>query len=73
VDHPRNYLKPATAAEKIGVTIGTLANWRWKGIGPAFYAVSGMIRYADDEIDAWITAGRQSAGGAIGPSPGERS
>jgi predicted site-specific integrase-resolvase len=72
VDHHRKYLKPATAAEKIGVTIGTLANWRWKGIGPAFYAISGMIRYTDDEIDAWITAGRQSAGDALGESTGGR-
>ena len=67
---PRKYLKPAAAAEKIGVTIGTLANWRWKGIGPAYYAIGGMIRYADDEIDTWIASGRQAVGGDRSPSAG---
>jgi hypothetical protein len=64
-DH-RKYLKPADAAKKIDVTVGTLANWRWKEIGPPFYAIGAMIRYADDEIDTWIAAGRQSRGDEIG-------
>lgn len=59
MDH-RKYLKPAAAAEKIGVTAGCLANWRWKEIGPPYYAIGGMIRYADHEIDAWMEAGRQA-------------
>lgn len=52
MDH-RKYLKPTKAAEKIGVTVDTMANWRWKHIGPPFYRVGGLILYADDEIDAW--------------------
>ncbi len=69
MDH-RKYLKPASAAEKIGVTPGTLANWRWKAIGPPYYAIGGMIRYADDELDAWVAAGRQSTADTISPSTG---
>jgi hypothetical protein len=60
VDHPRKYLKPTAAAEKIGVTTGTLANWRWRSVGPPYYAIGAMIRYAENEVDAWIAAGRQS-------------
>jgi hypothetical protein len=63
VDH-RRYLKPAKAAEKIGVTVATMANWRWKEVGPPFYRVGGLILYEDREIDAWISAGRQSTGDA---------
>ena len=65
MDH-RKYLKPADAAEKIGVTVGTLANWRWRGTGPAYYQVGGIIRYADDEIDGWMAAGRQVTADDIG-------
>ena len=72
MDH-RKYLKPIKAAEKIGVTVATMANWRWKEVGPPFYRVGGLILYEDREIDAWISAGRQSAGGAISPSTGARS
>jgi hypothetical protein len=67
VNH-RKYQKPPMAAEKIGVTLGCLANWRWKGIGPPYYVINNMIRYADDEVDAWIAAGRQSTSDEIGPS-----
>jgi hypothetical protein len=66
----RTYLKPVAAAEKIGVTVGTLANWRWKGFGPAYYAIGGMIRYADEEIDTWIATGRQAVGTDRGRSGG---
>ena len=72
MDH-RKYLKPRKAAEKIGVTVATMANWRWKQIGPPYYRVGGLILYADDEIDAWVTVGRQSTGGAISPSTGGSS
>ena len=67
MDH-RRYLKPAKAAEKIGVTVPTMANWRWKEVGPPFYRIGGLILYADDEIDAWIAAGRQSTGDPISAS-----
>jgi hypothetical protein len=53
----RRYLRPADAAQKIDVTVGTLANWRWKGVGPADYAIGGLIRYADDEVEGWLKAG----------------
>jgi hypothetical protein len=72
VDH-RKYLKPTNAAEKLGVTVGTMANWRWKQTGPAFYRVGGLILYADDEIDAWVTAGRQSTVDGTTPNIGQRS
>jgi hypothetical protein len=62
MDH-RTYLKPLAVAEKLGVTIGTLANWRWRGAGPAYYAIGGMVRYCDQEVDAWIAEGRQATAG----------
>ena len=72
MDH-RKYLKPTDAAKKIDVTVGTLANWRWKGFGPVYYSIGGMIRYADDEIDAWIAAGRRPMKGEISPGIGGAS
>jgi hypothetical protein len=60
VKHSRKYLKSADAAKKIGVATGTLANWRWKKVGPPYYVVGGMVRYADDELDGYVTAGRQT-------------
>jgi hypothetical protein len=50
-----------------------MANWRWKEVGPPFYRVGGLILYEDREIDAWIAAGRQSTGDAIGLATRGRS
>jgi predicted DNA-binding transcriptional regulator AlpA len=66
VDH-RTYLRPPKVADKLGVTIGTLANWRTKQIGPPHYRVGGLVLYANDEIDDWVAAGRQSTGDATAP------
>jgi hypothetical protein len=69
MDH-RKYLKPLKAAEKIGVTVATMANWRWQQKGPPFYRVRGLILYCEEEIDGWITAGRQSTTDAVTVSTG---
>jgi hypothetical protein len=71
VDH-RTYLRPPKVAVKLGVTIGTLANWRALRIGPPHYRRGGLVLYADDEIDAWVLAGRQSTADTISPSAGAR-
>jgi hypothetical protein len=71
MDH-RKFMKPMAAAEKIGVGVATMANWRWQQKGPPFYRVGGLILYADDEIDGWISAGREPAADAISQSASEQ-
>jgi hypothetical protein len=60
-------MRPSKAAAKLSVTIGTLANWRTKQIGPPFYRVGGLVLYADDEVDRWIASGRQSMSHSADP------
>lgn len=36
---------PADAARRLGVTRGTLDNWRWAGSGPCYVKVGGRVRY----------------------------
>ncbi len=57
----RTYLRPPKVADKLGVSIGTLANWRTKRIGPPFYKKGDLILYRDDEIDAWVRASARMA------------
>lgn len=59
------------AAQYPGITVQTLANWRWAGTGPDYIkttpARSGRIKYRRSAIDAWLdantvrTAGRAAA------------
>ena len=39
------YLTPAQMAERMGVTVKTLANLRSKKMGPKFVKVGGAVRY----------------------------
>ncbi len=46
-----NFLSTEQAAKKLGVAIGTLANWRVKGYGPIYIKVGWGIIYDPEEID----------------------
>lgn len=55
--------KPATTllddialAAHLRVTKKALANWRARGIGPTFVRVGRLIRYREEDIEAWLNA-----------------
>lgn len=47
-------------AERLGVSVRTLQNWRWQGIGPRYFKLSpgrgGRVRYRVTDIEAWENA-----------------
>lgn len=48
-------LRPAVyAASYVGKSPQTLANWRWRGIGPKYYKINGYIMYDMADVDAWL-------------------
>ncbi|MFD9621839.1 helix-turn-helix transcriptional regulator [Streptomyces virginiae] len=52
-------LTPAEAAERMGLTIKTLSNWRAIGKGPRprqLPGERGRWRYVEREVDEWISA-----------------
>lgn len=54
-------LDTKSAAPRIGVSPGTLENWRVKGIGPKFIKTSGLrgkVLYDPLDIEAWKSANR---------------
>lgn len=60
-------LTPRQVHDEYGFTTGTLANWRWSGIGPDFIktpGVSGRIKYKRSVIEAWLDAQTVKTGGA---------
>ena len=52
---PARLLRPAEAAERLGVTVKTLERWRGTGEGPQFVRCSSKsIRYREQDLDAFI-------------------
>lgn len=54
-------LAPDQVAEFLGVTKATLADWRCKGMGPAYVKVGRLIRYPQSPLDEWLEARTQQA------------
>ena len=49
-------LKSREAAEYLGRSTGTLANWRCMGRGPRFVGSGSGVRYRLSDLDAYIEA-----------------
>jgi DNA-binding transcriptional MerR regulator len=55
-------LDTKSAAPRIGVSAGTLENWRTQGVGPKFIKTatgrSGKVLYDPADIEAWKASKR---------------
>jgi predicted DNA-binding transcriptional regulator AlpA len=40
----------------LGVPVGTLYQWRWRGEGPKAYRVGRWLRYDGAEVRRWLDA-----------------
>ena len=47
-------LQPPVVAERLHVSLGTLAKWRVYGKGPAYVKIGRMIGYRESDLEAWI-------------------
>lgn len=56
-------LTEAEVADLLRIPAGTLKKWRTRGDGPPFTRVGRLVRYREQELDAWLTK-RTSAGRA---------
>lgn len=48
------------AAERLGLAVPTLRQWRSRGRGPAFHKLGSSVRYAVADLEAWIEAQRRT-------------
>lgn len=52
-------MTPLEVAEALRVDERTLANWRYRGQGPVFLRVGGLIRYAQSDLENFLRESRQ--------------
>ncbi len=52
---PKEVLTPEELANRLGMHVGSLANWRVVGKGPKFFqsGKGGRVRYRRDAVEAW--------------------
>ncbi|MGH9155785.1 MAG: helix-turn-helix transcriptional regulator [Acidimicrobiales bacterium] len=49
-------LTPAEVGAYLGIPVGTLANWRYLGRGPAFLRIGRYVRYRQSALVAWTAS-----------------
>lgn len=54
-------LTPAEAALRTGISKKTLANYRSRGGGPAYFKVGPFIRYDEGDLNAWMRSRRYTS------------
>jgi hypothetical protein len=49
------FLTPRELAQRYGgrVSVKTLANWRWQGLGPPFVKLGGRVLYPVTDLLGW--------------------
>jgi excisionase family DNA binding protein len=57
----RRLLSPADVASYLGVPLRTIYGWRSRGEGPRGYRVGRHVRYALDDVDAWLEDHRDAS------------
>jgi predicted site-specific integrase-resolvase len=59
------YLTPGQVAERYQVSIETLKDWRYRGVGPDYLKAGKSVRYRESALERWErkqeTARRASA------------
>ena len=56
-------LSAAKVAEQLDVPERTLADWRSRGLGPAFARIGRHVRYRPEDVERWVK-GRVASGPA---------
>lgn len=57
---------PTALSTYLGVPLGTLADWRYRGVGPRFFKCGKLVRYSRADVAEWQTANtRQSTTVAV--------
>lgn len=57
---PDRLLMPQEVADQLAMSLGSLAQLRYLGRGPAFHKLSGKaVRYKQSDVTAWLESMKQ--------------
>jgi hypothetical protein len=54
LDDRATTISPTEAARRLGCTVGTLRNRRWRGDGPAYVRIGSRVRYRLLDVATFI-------------------
>jgi hypothetical protein len=72
-EHPSMRRRTPEAARKLGWSVSTLEKARVVGTGPPYFKIGRNVYYSDEDLDAFIAAGRRSSTSGTTPAPSPSS
>lgn len=60
-----DYITPEQLEQWLGIKKTTLANWRYRGVGPEFIKAGRRVLYDTDTVTSWLKANAQTMTGTI--------
>ena len=65
---PRALATPQEVADYLRKPVKTLAEWRYRGIGPAYHRSGRDVRYAWSDVLDWVARQRRETAGSPQPA-----
>jgi excisionase family DNA binding protein len=59
-------LKEQEAADRLGLSVKTLRQWRWAGKGPRFKKFGSAVRYSEADLAAYIESAARDNTSQVG-------
>lgn len=53
-------------ADRVRRPVGTLRQWRHRGVGPKSFRLRGRVMYRANDVEAWLTAQVAESGSGTG-------
>ena len=58
---PHRFMDTRQCADYLGISASTLTKWRMHGRGPRFFNFGSLVRYAADDVEAFVAEARRAA------------
>ncbi len=70
-DHPQaqiqhTFLTETEAANLLALSVKTLRQWRWAGIGPVHYKFGKAVRYSESDLQEYIASSQRKSTSDLG-------
>jgi excisionase family DNA binding protein len=59
--NPRRFMDTRQTAQYLGISASTLTKWRMVGRGPRYFNFGSLVRYATEDVDAYIESARAAS------------
>lgn len=57
---PFGLMTPEQLSEALHISVGTLANWRYRNEGPAWHSLGSRVAYRIEDVERWLKTCRIS-------------